>query len=172
MSVNLVISCPSGMQKSAILQDTQGHGIYWFYQGFKIHESCMHPWTGKEIHISIVSLIWVEGFITIHRQLVSVESWFSRWVMVSSAVSRESVLGPLLYHIFVNELSRVFRSKCLLFTDELKPLREIRSPKDGQPPKQYVYALFWKMPNHVNAWKNSGNNLQHRWHPNFGCRCN
>lgn len=48
----------------------------------------------------------------------------------------------MLLIIFISELSRVFRSKCCLFADDLKLWKEIKYSEDTQPLQQYLNALF------------------------------
>ena len=49
---------------------------------------------------------------------------------MSSGVPQESVLDPLLFALYVNELPSLVSSSLLMFADDIKLYRIIRSPED------------------------------------------
>lgn len=65
------------------------------------------------------SLKWFECYLSERRQRVVVGYEFSRWVAVRSGVPQGSILGPLLFNIFVNDLPDVVQtSKIMLYADD------------------------------------------------------
>ena len=56
-------------------------------------------------------LMWLRGFLTTRRQRVVIDGEFSSWIPVTSGVSQGSVLGPLLFLLYVNDISSVVSSK-------------------------------------------------------------
>ena len=50
----------------------------------------------------------------------------SKWVAVSSGVPQGSVLGPILFALFINDLPRGLHSKTLMFADDTKLVARIR----------------------------------------------
>lgn len=65
------------------------------------------------------SLKWFECYLSERRQRVVVGDEFSRWVAVRSGVPQGSILGPLLFNIFVNDLPDVVQtSKIMLYADD------------------------------------------------------
>lgn len=48
----------------------------------------------------------------------------------SSGVSQGSLLGPLLFLVYINDLSTMFESPCLIYADNLKIWRAIHSLDD------------------------------------------
>ena len=51
---------------------------------------------------------------------------------VDSGVPQRSVLGPLLFLVYVNDLPTLFQSQCLLYADDLKLWRTIESAEDAR----------------------------------------
>lgn len=61
---------------------------------------------------------WLKGFLQNRGQVVKVEAAVSSRCCVSSGVPQGSVLGPLLFLIFVNDLTDQISSECRLFADD------------------------------------------------------
>ena len=75
-------------------------------------------------------LRWIESFLSNRKQRVKFGSCFSDWNSVLSGVPQGSVLGPVLFIIFVNDCTTAMESEAAMFADDLKIWREIRSPAD------------------------------------------
>ena len=77
-------------------------------------------------------LRWLIDFLHARQQQVKVGSSHSSWSTVSSGVSQGSVLGPVLFLIFVNEIPGLVHSRVKMFADDLKIYREVSSINDTQ----------------------------------------
>jgi hypothetical protein len=64
------------------------------------------------------------------RQQCVVNGFRSRAYWQSSGVPQGSVLGPLLFNLYVNDITAGIHSHCLLYADYLKIYRQIRSSVD------------------------------------------
>ena len=64
------------------------------------------------------ALKWVKGFLNNRHQSVIVNGSSSEPVPVSSGVHQGSVLGPLLFLIYINDLPMNVNSKLRLFADD------------------------------------------------------
>ena len=58
---------------------------------------------------------------------------YSNWIRVKSGVPQGSVLGPLLFLLYINDLNSVAKhSKLKLFADDVTLYREIKCLPDCQ----------------------------------------
>ena len=75
---------------------------------------------------------WIESFLTNRRQRVRVNGYFSFWCQVLSGIPQGSVLGPLLFIIFINDLAECCSngSELFLYADDAKLFRHILSKSD------------------------------------------
>ena len=67
-------------------------------------------------------LDWLIDFINDRRQRVIIGNSVSEWANVSSGVPQGSVLGPLLFLIFINDMPDKLNHICKLFADDSKLL--------------------------------------------------
>ena len=65
-------------------------------------------------------LKWIESFLTDRQQYVTVKGHSSDWKDALSGVPQGSVLGPLLFLLYVNDFPDVIKSMLKLFADDAK----------------------------------------------------
>ena len=75
---------------------------------------------------------WIEKWLIDRRQRVVVDGEVSNWKAVLSGVPQGSVLGPILFLIYINDLDDDITSKVLKFADDTKVFRKIKSDADRQ----------------------------------------
>ena len=63
---------------------------------------------------------WIEAWLTDRRQRVVVSGETSVWSAVSSGVPQGSILGPLLFIVYINDLDEKMTSTVLKFADDTK----------------------------------------------------
>ena len=79
---------------------------------------------------------WIQSFLTNCKQQVVCDGCISEAVDIiiyyTSGVPQGSVLGPLLFLIFINDLPSCIKSTCHLFTDNCLLYRQVHSKRDSQ----------------------------------------
>ena len=75
---------------------------------------------------------WIEKWLTHIRQRVIVDGEISNWKSVLSGVPQGSVLGPILFLIYINDLEDDISSKVLKFADDTKVFRNVTNDSDKQ----------------------------------------
>ena len=76
-------------------------------------------------------LTWIKAFLIGRTQVVRVNGSESESAPVLSGIPQGSVLGPLLFVIYINDLPDVINSDSLLFADDTKVFRKITSKEDA-----------------------------------------
>ena len=75
---------------------------------------------------------WIEQWLTDRRQRVVVDGEVSNWKSVLSEVPQGSVLGPILFLIYINDLDDSITSNVLKFADDTKLFRKVNTDGDKQ----------------------------------------
>ena len=77
-----------------------------------------------------LTLAWIDSFLNGRYQRVIVDGVCSGWSPVLSGISQGTVLGPLLFLIYINDLPDCVSSRVRLFADDCLIYREIHNPED------------------------------------------
>ena len=104
----------------------------------------------KHYGISGNVLTWIKSFLSNRSQQVQVEGVQSKPAPVTSGVPQGSVLGPLLFLVYINDMPSKVQSTTRLFADDSLLYRKIKSPEDAQILQNDLNALqewetTWKM---------------------------
>ena len=96
-------------------------------------------------------LNWIAAFLMGRQQRVTVNGVRSDWVEVTSGVPQGTVLGPLLFVVFVNDLPGNVSSSVKMFADDTKIYRNIGQTSDIQLLQRDLDALLewserWQLP--------------------------
>ena len=73
---------------------------------------------------------WIEQWLTDRRQRVVVDGEVSGWKSVLSGVPQGSVLGHILFLVYINDLEEGVTGKLLKFADATKPFRKVKEIGD------------------------------------------
>ena len=66
------------------------------------------------------TFLWIKDFLSERRQRVVINGVQLQWGAVKSGVPQGSVLGPLLFLIYVSDISDDVSSNVILFADDTK----------------------------------------------------
>ena len=75
---------------------------------------------------------WIEQWLTERRQRVVVDGEVSSWKSVLSRVPQGSVLGPIIFLVYINDLEEGVTGKILKFSDDTKLFTKITEIGDKQ----------------------------------------
>ena len=95
----------------------------------------------------------VDGFCLRPLQRVVVDGFTSFWVPVTTGVPQRSLLGPILFIIFINDLPSALPDGTLtaVYADDTKLYRGILSYLDADKLQQALTNLdSWSLHNNIN----------------------
>ena len=84
----------------------------------------------QSYHVQDVALKWFVSYLSDRRQRVIVNGKTSEWKPVISGVPEGSLLAPILFALFINDLPLNIHSDCLLYADDVKIFRKITTRSD------------------------------------------
>ncbi len=112
------------------------------------HERLLRKIEGYGINGTIAD--WIRSFLSDRKQRVLVNGCASGWAPVTSGIPQGSVLGPLLFLIFINDMPDAVHSTLLMFADDAKVFRQVNDLEDRQILQQDLdeltqWATKWQM---------------------------
>ena len=117
------------------------------------HSKLIHKLSGHGIGGHLLQ--WIKSFLSNRTQQTRVGNSLSTRVGLTSSVVQGSVLGPLLFVIFINDVTNGFnnsRCKCKLYADDLKlyTVIEIETDADyatlqGKLDELYAWSDTWQL---------------------------
>ena len=86
------------------------------------------------------TLTWIRAFLTGRSQRVVVNGADSSWSQVTSGIPQGSVLGPLLFLLFINDMPDGVMSSIKIFADDAKAYKDVQTEEDMLTLQNDVYA--------------------------------
>ena len=125
-------------------------------------------------------LKWIANFLEDRKQRVVLGNSASSWAKVTSGIPQGSVLGPILFVIYINDLPNEVKSYIKIFADDTKIFRAIRSMSDIQGlqadiNKLIAWSLKWQLHFNNNKCKTihyGKNNPNHTYSIDNTALCN
>ena len=109
-------------------------------------------------------LQWIKAFLVGRKQKVCVDGVHSSWNPVKSGIPQGSVLGPLLFVIYINDMPTKIKSLCLLFADDAKIYNENSNVLQEDMKKLSEWSYKWQLPFNIKKCKSlhiGGKNNHH-----------
>lgn len=75
-------------------------------------------------------LEWLNNFLLGRKQRVVINGYESNWLEVTSGVPQGSILGPLIFLMYINDLPSCVNSNVELFADDSVLHRQISTSND------------------------------------------
>ena len=94
------------------------------------HQRLIHKLKGYGIRDNL--LHWIADFLNDRSQYVSIKSVSSSRVPVTSGVPQGSVLGPILFIYYINDMPDEIKNKLKIFADDTKAYSKILSEFDRE----------------------------------------
>ena len=86
-------------------------------------------------------LNWIKDFLNDRHQIVKVNGIESEKRKVLSGVPQGSVLGPILFVVYINDLPEAVKSRLFLFADDTKLLNKVENVEDALLIQDDINAL-------------------------------
>ena len=111
--------------------------------------------------------MWIEAFLSNRKKRIVLGEHHLEWLDVLSGVPQGSVLGPLLFLIFINDMPSLVQHFCKLFTDDTKLITVIKDNLDYATlqcdiDKLVDWSKLWRMS--FNEDKCKAMFIDKRWH--------
>ena len=84
----------------------------------------------NNLNINNKLVLWVKNWLLNRKQRVVLNGEYSGWITVTSGVPQGSILGPLMFLVFINDLNTGLNSDASIFADDTKIGRCIENEKD------------------------------------------
>ena len=98
----------------------------------------------RKLGINNDLLTWIEYFLKDRQQRVVLNKSESSWNKVYSGVPQGSVLGPILFLLYVNDLPNYIKSSCKIFADDTKIYSKVDNNSDAERIQQDLDDLvYW-----------------------------
>ncbi|CAM4644795.1 unnamed protein product [Lepidochelys kempii] len=103
-------------------------------------------------------LSWIENWLKDSEQRVGINGKFSEWGGVTSGVPQGSVLGPILFNLFINDMEKGVNSEVAKFADDTKLLKIVETKADCEELQKDLTKLSdsatkWQMKFNVDKGK-------------------
>ena len=150
---------------SNLAQDNDTDSIYIDYSkafdkidhNLLIHKLTLYNITGNYLN-------WITSFLKHRSQTVCINNTFSYPTSVDSGVPQGSVLGPLLFILFINDLPNTITNSTLLtFADDTKIVSKIANATDTSTLQQNLDKIInWSKVNNMELNKDKFEFISHK----------
>ena len=72
----------------------------------------------KSLGITNPLLAWIKSYLTDRKQCVVIDGQASEWSNIEAGVPQGLVLGPLLFLVYINDITTDLETDCFLYADD------------------------------------------------------
>ncbi|CAM5112909.1 unnamed protein product [Natator depressus] len=121
-----------------------------------LHQGLLSKVSSHGIRGKVLS--WIGNWLKDRKQRVGTNGQFSEWREVNSGVSQGSVVGPVLFNIFINDLEKGVNSEVAKFAHDTKLHEIVKSQADCEELQKDLsklgdWATKWQMKFNVDKFK-------------------
>ena len=92
---------------------------------------------------------WLQNFLKNRKQAVIVDRVQSTWSEIISGIPQGSVLGPILFLIYISDIGEELNVKALVYVDDTKVKQKVNTEEDVEELQQELEKL--------DKWANANN---------------
>ena len=94
---------------------------------------------------------WIQNFLEGRKQVVVVDRVKSTWSEIISGIPQGSVLGPILFLIYISDIGEDLIAKTLVYVDDTKVKQKVNSEEDVESLQKELEKLDkWAKTNNMN----------------------
>jgi hypothetical protein len=108
------------------------------------HDKLLHKL--RAYGIAGCTLRWIKGLLTDRKQRVVQGHHTSDWAAVGSGVIQGSVLGPLLFVIYINDITDHVEASILIYADDTKIFSTNRQLLQADLDRVFEWSVRWDLP--------------------------
>ena len=119
------------------------HHILRFCQSFRRrpHKRLITQFKAYEIRGKVLS--WIEALLNNRRQMVVLRNGCSKWEFVKGGVPQGSILGPLLFLLYVNDMPTLVQHIAKMFADDTKLYAKTKTRQDYDRLQDLNHLAAW-----------------------------
>ena len=112
----------------------------------------------KSVGIVGNTCVWIRSFLKDRSQKLRVDDAYSSSAKVKSEIPQGSVLGPILFIIFIDDMPDIIESTCQMFADDAKIFCKVNTNDDSMRLQDELKRLsewskLWKLPFNIGKCK-------------------
>ena len=98
----------------------------------------------QSYNLNVNVIQWIRSFLCYRKQRVKINGCYSEWAEVISGIAQGTILGPILFIIYINDLPEIceqFARIYLFFADDAKLFKHVICDEDHKALQLGLNAL-------------------------------